>query len=410
LGDWSPFAGRLVLATDADGGDFRIGTNYAPTGFPHATVHLNDRVWLYHTGILAGGTGTTLRIGALSGDPLARVMGGVTGGRNLTVRAGESGADTTFAGTIAEQNSSTSTTWVKTGTGTWTLSGTGSWNGATIVEQGTLRITGTIACAAATIIEPAATLALDGGALATDTVAVAAGATLAAHGRIDAGLDLKGTLVLPGQAGAAGGALTVHGPFFMSPDAVCRMAPASDILIIAGDAALSGTIHVYLPSPSFGRHTLISVNGALEGLPALSGPPPTTNAHLSTSLPGRLDLVIDDLDEDGLPDSWEIARFGSLGQGPDDNPDGDNSTNLAEFRLGLDPNSAASAFRATLSGRTLTWPSAPGVLFTVKRSLTLGAASWTVVGTITGPPGQTTASFTDPENSTRAFYLVAFTP
>ena len=44
-----------------------------------------------------------------------------------------------------------------------------------------------------------------------------------------------------------------------------------------------------------------------------------------------------DYDQDGLPDSWERARFGSLDQGADDDPDGDGITNLGEQRAGTDP-------------------------------------------------------------------------
>ena len=50
----------------------------------------------------------------------------------------------------------------------------------------------------------------------------------------------------------------------------------------------------------------------------------------------------DDTDGDGLPDSWEMARFGSLAQGPGDDPDGDGFTNLQEYQAGTDPTDAGS--------------------------------------------------------------------
>ena len=42
-------------------------------------------------------------------------------------------------------------------------------------------------------------------------------------------------------------------------------------------------------------------------------------------------------DGDALPDDWEVAHFGSLGQDGDADPDGDGLANAAEHRLGTDP-------------------------------------------------------------------------
>jgi hypothetical protein len=44
-----------------------------------------------------------------------------------------------------------------------------------------------------------------------------------------------------------------------------------------------------------------------------------------------------DTDLDGLPDSWEIANFGDLSQGPSGDFDGDGLTNLQEYQSGTDP-------------------------------------------------------------------------
>jgi hypothetical protein len=45
----------------------------------------------------------------------------------------------------------------------------------------------------------------------------------------------------------------------------------------------------------------------------------------------------DDTDQDGLPDNWERENFGDLGNGPDDDPDGDGLVNSHEHSLGTDP-------------------------------------------------------------------------
>ena len=49
-----------------------------------------------------------------------------------------------------------------------------------------------------------------------------------------------------------------------------------------------------------------------------------------------------DTDGDGLPDSWEIAKFGNLNQTATGDPDRDGFNNLAEYQNGSDPNNANS--------------------------------------------------------------------
>ena len=44
-----------------------------------------------------------------------------------------------------------------------------------------------------------------------------------------------------------------------------------------------------------------------------------------------------DTDQDGLPDSWEMEKFGTLDYGPADDVDLDSFNNLAEYRRGMDP-------------------------------------------------------------------------
>jgi subtilisin-like proprotein convertase family protein len=60
-------------------------------------------------------------------------------------------------------------------------------------------------------------------------------------------------------------------------------------------------------------------------------------------------VEITDTDHDGLDDAWEMARFGSLGFGPQDDPDGDGYSNAREQIIGSDPNAAEIAFRLDLS-------------------------------------------------------------
>jgi hypothetical protein len=54
-------------------------------------------------------------------------------------------------------------------------------------------------------------------------------------------------------------------------------------------------------------------------------------------------LVFDnDTDDDGLNDVWELANFGSLMYGRDDDPDNDGFSNFVEMAGGSDPNNAGN--------------------------------------------------------------------
>lgn len=68
-----------------------------------------------------------------------------------------------------------------------------------------------------------------------------------------------------------------------------------------------------------------------------------------------------DTDHDGLEDSWEQTAFGSLSQGPAEDPDGDGWNNASEHLAGRDPTQREEAFELAVGrekdGRLrLTWP------------------------------------------------------
>ncbi|BCU79756.1 autotransporter-associated beta strand repeat-containing protein [Luteolibacter sp. LG18] len=206
--DWSAFTGVINVTTDADGGDFRMGTNYSFPGFPLATVNLADRVSAYYIGTLSQGAGTTIEIGELAGGSLSKLMGGATGGRNFTYRIGGKTAvagEVVFAGAIQEQNTGTTTSFVKTGAGTWTLGGTCSWNGGTTVEQGTLKISGSVTCVAATNVNSGAAMVLAGGTLASDALNISVGSSLSGNGTIKGDFNNGGTVT------CASGTINVQG-------------------------------------------------------------------------------------------------------------------------------------------------------------------------------------------------------
>lgn len=195
--DWSAFTGVINVTTDADGGDFRMGTSYYYPGFPQASVNLADRVTAYYIGTLSQGAGTTIEIGELAGGSLSKLMGGATGGRNFTYRIGGKTAaanEAVFAGAIAEQNTGTITSFVKTGAGTWTLGGICAWNGGTTVEQGTLKISGSVTCVAAANVNAGAAMILAGGTVASDALNISVGASLSGYGTIKGDFNNGGTV------------------------------------------------------------------------------------------------------------------------------------------------------------------------------------------------------------------------
>jgi len=89
-----------------------------------------------------------------------------------------------------------------------------------------------------------------------------------------------------------------------------------------------------------------------------------------------------DLDGDGLPDSWEIAHFGSItnssGQSCEDH-DGDGMCDRGEYRSGTDPTASSSVLAITqfaspdASALVLQWASVAGKTYAVKVSTNLAA-------------------------------------
>lgn len=126
-------------------------------------------------------------------------------------------------------------------------------------------------------------------------------------------------------------------------------------------------------------------------------------------------LTNPDTDGDGLPDAWENTNFGNLDQTAAGDPDGDGSRNLVEFLLGLDPNDGAERFAASVAGTpaaglTLTWPSQPGLTFTVRSSTDL--TDWTTVEATlpaADAPATTTSWTSGPLVGPRRFFRVEFT-
>ncbi len=119
-----------------------------------------------------------------------------------------------------------------------------------------------------------------------------------------------------------------------------------------------------------------------------------------------------DTDGDGMRDAWEIAHGFAYWNAVDAlaDADGDGTSNLSEYRLGLDPRDGTQSFRASAAtgpgGITLTWPAATGITFTIQRTTSLAPADWQNISSVTATG--TTATYTAPLGDPSAFYRVRF--
>ena len=126
----------------------------------------------------------------------------------------------------------------------------------------------------------------------------------------------------------------------------------------------------------------------------------------------------DDYDQDGMPDTWEMAAFGSLTQTANGDSDGDGMTNLQEFLAGTNPTDAASRLTATLSRPsaaapfTLAWPSVPGKTYTLLYQAALGGAWQTLTTVPAAVAPATSTSYSDATSAglTQRFYKVQVGP
>ena len=418
--DWSGFTGTLDVVDSGSGGtgggDLRMGSNYSFPGFPNGTVNLGANCAAYYSGILSAGAGTTVAIGALSGEASSCLLGGPTGGRALTYRIGGLGTAATFSGTIADQNAASPTAIVKTGAGTWTLAGTCTHSGSTVIEQGTMALSGTIDNTSPLQVAAGAVLDLRGGTASVEGVVVPAGATLMGWGGIVGEVAVAGTCAGRGAGGGAGGVLAVTGLFSAGSTGLVRLKAGADRIAVAGDLELAGTIDLVFDAPNpWGRFLLLTYSGALSlGDTTLSGVPSGMAGVLDTSMPGEVAVVV----RHGVPFlDWQMAWFGSTtapeAQAAAD-PDGDGQANDWEFQAGTDPKDGSSRFAATIERTTggflLAWPSVPGATYAVEGA-TDPAGPWAPLATVpaAASPSQST-SHLDPGGPAVRFYRVRIEP
>ena len=389
LGNWSAFTGSIHVSSDADGGLFRFSN---AAGIPSATLSLSAGV----TALSYLNQVHTVPIGSLSG-PAGSVLSGIVpdnntpGAHTVTWRIGDKGLDSTFSGVVQNGAGSSRSAIEKTGAGIFVLAGANTYTGPTTVTNGQLLVTGS---------------------LASTTVTIASSATLGGTGTVGGPVTCNGMLS-PGSGGM--GTLTFGNGLSLTSSSVLNYElgsiPSSDKIQVAGTFALDGTVNV-TAAPGFGAGTysLSAFTGVLTDNTLSVGTLPEGFSATVEASGGSVRLVIT---EDLTPfEQWQIANFGSTSN-PDaaasGDPDADGTLNETEFQLGLDPKNASSAFRASGAlapgGFTITWPSAGGLSFEIRRSLSMDGP-WDLIGTVTG-----SGTFTDSSPPPgKGFYRIALLP
>ncbi len=269
-GDWSAFTGAINVT---GGGEFRV-LNF--TGYPGAALNLSNNTYADFQGAVDP-DGTTLQIGALSGDSSTMLLGGPTAGNIFTWQIGGANTDATFAGIIAEQNTNTITSIEKIGDGIWTLTGSNTFVGGMTVSAGTLQVNNTT-----------------GSATGTNQVFVASGATLSGSGIIGGLTALDdGATLAPGDGI---GTLTISNELDLSDQTVLQFAlgTASDKVVVSGNLTLGGLLNITNPGGfGVGTYTLFAYGGALTmSSLTIASAPAGFVCTVSTNTPGQIQLIV----------------------------------------------------------------------------------------------------------------------
>jgi T5SS/PEP-CTERM-associated repeat protein len=111
-----------------------------------------------------------------------------------------------------------------------------------------------------------------------------------------------------------------------------------------------------------------------------------------------------DRDQDGMPDIWEGAHFGTIGNcDPAGDPDHDQYTNLEEFRNGTDP-LWFDIYLMHWTAIELGWQAVSGVVYQVQVQTNLDSGVWTDVGEPIVGDGQTHYLFKSTRDDNTEFF------
>ncbi|QHI69415.1 LamG-like jellyroll fold domain-containing protein [Tichowtungia aerotolerans] len=112
-------------------------------------------------------------------------------------------------------------------------------------------------------------------------------------------------------------------------------------------------------------------DGLIGDIRIYNGPLSYTLNDSNDIVGGELDAinvpVTDDVDDDGIPNTWEELYFGNLtGAVPGDDPDADGHNNEAEYIAGSDPTDPASYFAAYFKAdSSLEWNAVSGRVYSI---------------------------------------------
>jgi hypothetical protein len=131
----------------------------------------------------------------------------------------------------------------------------------------------------------------------------------------------------------------------------------------------------------------------------------------------RVNAGVEDSDNDGLPDSWEIEYFGSLDRNGAGDYDVDGMSDSAEYLAGTNPVDKQSALVITQIGklgepkRLITWMAIPGKTYTIQYKANLNASAWeNLAGTIKADSFTASKSDDTINGSEQRFYRVLLVP
>lgn len=348
-GDWSAFAGVINVkrpSISANSPRFQVA---AETGFPLATVNL-EQTQLEYTAVPPP-EGAVIDFGSLSGISTSIISGSQNAPGLVTWRAGLLNTSATFAGSFTPFVNGGPIGLAKAGSGTWTLTGSGTVSGGITVEAGVLSYgdasTDSLSGTSEIVINPAATLRLNQGArIAGSSCEIMPDGSLRGRGTLQAPLVSSGTVSVEGGVLSLVGDARLYGDLAFSA--------ASDRLAVAGGLEISGTLSLP-PAAALaaGRYVFATCTGALAvGDLALRGVPSGLDAALDSGTPGELAVV---LTPRYTFSDWQSAHFASPGGSdalPLADPDLDGVPNLLEYALGGSPaaNDTARLPSASLDG------------------------------------------------------------
>ncbi len=251
-GNWSAFEGNLNITKNGANSTYEDKFIYNSTsGMPLATVNIASGVIMcYKNGTNDNGT-TTIKLGMLTGAGSFY---------NAGLEVGASNKNGSFSGVI-----SGATNVKKLGTGLWVVSGAQTYTGSTIVNGGTLTLSGSLSTGT-TYIQDGALMNLSG--TTAGAIQIQAGGTLNITGTCGGLLSnngtLRGTGTITGNASMGNGSvtrpalnsigsLTFSGNVTMSNSAMLDMEISgiySDKLIVNGNLLCNGTLSVKIISGS----------------------------------------------------------------------------------------------------------------------------------------------------------------